>query len=86
VRSPEFVLPTFSEYLEFADIVSFAVADNIARRANERDGDRAPARPRLDLARFGTVHYQGFMETGDAISKSSVGYPWQEFYKGTTWE
>ncbi len=86
VKAPELVLPTFSEYLEFADIVSFAVADNIARRANERDGDLTPARPRVDLARFGTVHYQGFMENGDAISKSSVGYPWQEFYKGTAWE
>lgn len=85
VKSPEFVLPTFSEYLEFADIVSFAVADNIARRANERDGNGAPARPRIDLARFGTVHYQGFMESGDAISKSSVGYPWQDFYRGTSW-
>jgi hypothetical protein len=85
VKSPEFVLPTYSEYLEFADIVSFAVADNIARRANERDGDGAPARPRIDLARFGTVHYQGFVENGDAISKSSVGYPWQDFYHGTAW-
>ncbi|WP_186268941.1 hypothetical protein [Burkholderia gladioli] len=85
VKSPEFVLPTYSEYLEFADIVSFAVADNIARRANERDGDGLPARPRVDLARFGTVHYQGFMQNGDAISKSSVGYPWQDFYSGTSW-
>ncbi|WP_143299071.1 hypothetical protein [Burkholderia pseudomallei] len=85
VKSPEFVLPTASEYLEFADIVSFAVADNIARRAKERDGNGAPARPRIDLARFGTVHYQGFMENGDAISKSSVGYPWQDFYRGTAW-
>lgn len=85
VKSPEFVLPTASEYLEFADIVSFAVADNIARRANEREGSGALARPRIDLARFGTVHYQGFMENGDAISKSSIGYPWQDFYRGTAW-
>ncbi|MFM0405281.1 hypothetical protein [Paraburkholderia dipogonis] len=85
VKSPDFVLPTSSEYLEFADIVSFGVADAIAQRARERDGDGAPARPRVDLARFGAVHYQGFMENGDAISKSSVGYPWEDFYRGTTW-
>ncbi|WP_186057678.1 hypothetical protein [Burkholderia gladioli] len=85
VKSPEFVLPNASEYLEFADIVSFAVADNIARRATERDGDGSPARPRIDLARFGTIHYQGFMENGDAISTSCVGYPWQDFYRGTAW-
>lgn len=82
VKSPEFVLPTSSEHLEFADIVSFAVADDIAQLAKEREGDGAPARPRIDLARFGIVHYQGFMENGDAISKSSVGYPWQDFYAG----
>jgi hypothetical protein len=85
IRSPEFVLPTHSEYLELADIVSFAVADNIRNRAMEREGMASPPGPRLDLARLGKVQYQGYTESGDALSRASVGYPWEVFFAGTDW-
>lgn len=85
IRSPEFVLPTHSVYLEFADIVSFAVADNIRNRAMEREGKAAPPGPHLDLARLGLVQYQGYAQNGDAISRACVGYPWDTFFAGTPW-
>ncbi|WP_247537367.1 hypothetical protein [Ralstonia pseudosolanacearum] len=85
VRSPEFVPPTHSEYMELADIVSFAVADNIRNRAMEREGIAPPPGPRLDLARLGKVQYQGYAENGDALSQACVGYPWEVFFAGTPW-
>lgn len=85
IRTPEFVPPTSSMYLELADIVSFAVADNIRHRAMEREGKNAPSRPRLDLCRLGPVQYQGFLQNGDALSQTCVGYPWSTFFAGTSW-
>ena len=86
VRSPDFVPPTDSDYLELADIISFAVADNIRNRALAREGKVPPAGPRLDLVRLGKVHYQGYTESGDVLSSVCAGYPWDKFFAGTAWE
>jgi hypothetical protein len=78
VAAPEFVTRNSSEYLQIADFVSFIVARYIARRSTGESVD-------LDPKILGSVRYQGFKEDGSCIARDLAGYPWDTFFRGTSW-
>src|SRR3954454_16708912 len=40
----------------------------------------------LDPIILGKVGYQGYESDGTCIAEYSEGYPWQTFFRGTSWE
>jgi hypothetical protein len=83
VRSPEFVLPSHSYYLEIADIVSYVVARNLYVVGSRATGKNIL--PEFDTFLIGLVRYIWTDGDGGWNCNYAVGFPFSRMFAGTDW-
>lgn len=84
VKTPEFVPPSYSLFLEIADIVSYLVARFLFCIGKRAEGKES--QPEFDLTLLGKIRYITTDGNGDWINNLSNGFPSQLIFKGTEWE
>jgi hypothetical protein len=83
VMSPKFVDPSFSLYLEIADILSYMVARHLFCIGRRVEGENIKAE--ICPSSFGLVRYILLNSRGDGVYHNSVGFPDLAMFKGTHW-
>jgi len=84
VMSPKFVDPSFSLYLEIADILSFVVARHLFCIGRRVEGKNKKAE--ICPSSLGLVRYILLNSKGDGAYHDSVGFPDRAMFKGTHWK
>lgn len=84
VMSPKFVKPSFSFFLEIADIVSYIVARHLYCIGKRVEGGNIKAK--ICPSQLGLVRYILTDAQGDWRPLPSIGFPDAAMFKGTHWE
>jgi hypothetical protein len=84
VKSPEFVSPSYSYFLEVADIISYVVARNLYIVGARAEGKTLTNE--FDSSLLGRVRYIWLEESGDWYQRFCVGLPFAQMFQGTAWE
>jgi len=84
VMSPKFVDPSFSLYLEIADILSYVVARYLFCIGRRVEGENIKAE--ICPSSLGLVRYIYLNSRSDGVYHDSVGFPDSAMFKGTQWE
>jgi hypothetical protein len=84
VRSPEFVLPSYSYYLEIADVVSYVVARNLYVVGSRSSGKNMVSE--FDTSLIGLVRYIWTDGCGGWNNSFKIGFPFSKMFAGTEWE
>ena len=84
VMSPLFVSPSYSFYLEIADVVSFLVARHLYCIGSRAEGRMVESD--IDPSLLGKLRYIWTDGDGGWNLSHTVGFPSKEMFKGTGWE
>ena len=84
VMSPEFVKPTYSPYLEIADLISYMIARYLFCVGSRAEGNHI--QPDLDLSLAGKVRYTLTNGDSDWLNSISESFPSEMLFKNTSWE